>query len=200
MPVNTGPPWSLPSPTLPEAPDGPGDMGEIVAAVHAALGRAYPCLSTGRPTPTEGLLIYETDTDTLLLSTDGVGYSAIWRPATAPSVDASVLTASANFTEASQSFYNTGGVVHFTCSITRLNSALTAGSTGNISNVQMATVDAGWRPPAGNWIIYGGGATGQMAMGYVSDAGVMAVGSLPPGVDWAVSGAITFGGSYPQGN
>jgi hypothetical protein len=77
MPTTSGQPWNLPRPTLPEAPDGPGDIGDLAASVHTALGRAYPCLSTNRPGHTEGLLIFETDTNRLWYS-DGTNWNLLF--------------------------------------------------------------------------------------------------------------------------
>jgi hypothetical protein len=77
MPTTSGQPWNLPSPTLPEAPDGPGDIGDLAGSVHTALGRAYPCLSTNRPGHTEGLLIFETDSNRLLYS-DGTNWNLLF--------------------------------------------------------------------------------------------------------------------------
>lgn len=102
MPVTTGAPWNIPSPTLPEAPDGPGDMGELAGTVHNALGRCYPCLSSARPAHVEGLLIYETDTDIVQIS-DGTNWwpmfmngnkpIGLMRRTTTQSIPNSVVTA-----------------------------------------------------------------------------------------------------------
>lgn len=200
MPTNTGAPWNLPSPTLPEQPDGPGDLSALADSVHAALGRAYPCLSSAHPSPTEGLLIFETDTDTMLISRDGSTWSTVWRAPEAQAETTDAATASTNFSLSSQRWYRLGGLAIFTMSITRLNSTLASTSTGNITNTQMAAVGVGWRPRVGYWHISGGAAVGQHATGYVDENGVMAISTLPPGTpacDWLANNPITWSGSFP---
>lgn len=206
--ANTGNPWNLPSPDLPEQPHGPAQIGDLAESVHAALGRAVPCTSIARPTPTAGMLAYETDTDTLLYCPDGTN----WRVAfTTPTVTngvgggtpqaETVGTASTGFTVvAPQRWYKTGGMVHFSLTVTRSGATITAGATGNITNTQMLTIAAGWRPPLGAWQVNGGGGSGQMMSGYADQTGVMAVGALAPGVDWTTGGSVSWGGSYPCGD
>jgi hypothetical protein len=101
MPTTSGAPWNIPSPTLPEAPDGPGDMQELAGTVHSSLARCYPCTSTSRPSHVEGLLIYESDTDIVQIS-DGTNWQpmfsignkpmALMRRTTVQSIPNAVLT------------------------------------------------------------------------------------------------------------
>jgi hypothetical protein len=83
MPTDTGAPWSLPTPLAPEAPDGPGNLASLATSMHNALGRAYPCLSTSRPSPVAGLLIFETDT-LLLQVSDGTNWLPLYFAGGAP--------------------------------------------------------------------------------------------------------------------
>jgi hypothetical protein len=209
MPTSTGAPWNLPSPLAPEQPDGPAAVSELAAAVHAALGSAYPCLSTARPPAEAGLLIFETDTQRLLWAPDGVTWRVLFAAptvtATGGSPDeggATWLTASTNFSVGTFRVYRTGGQVWFTGAISRLNTVLSAGTDGNITNTQMATIPAGFRPPLGNWQVAAGGVSGKIASGYVSETGVMAIGALCPGTggDWTVGLSMTWSGSYPLGD
>lgn len=213
MATSTGAPWNLPSPDLPEQPHGPAQIGDLAASVAAALGRAVPCTSLARPTPAPGMLAYETDTYTLLISPDGVGWRVLFStptvtgggglsPGTLERND--ILTASTGWTVTSQRFYKVGGTVHHTCSIQRTGATLATNATnGNIVNVQIASIAAGWRPPLGNWQIAGGGSGGNFWAGYVGETGVYAVGWILPGTpanDWATGNIYTGGGSWPCGD
>jgi hypothetical protein len=77
---DTGAPWNLPSPQLPDQPNGPSQISELAASVAAALGRAYPCTSVSRPDPVAGLVIFETDTQILSVCNDGTNWQPVWFP------------------------------------------------------------------------------------------------------------------------
>lgn len=208
--ANTGAPWNLPSPDLPDQPHAPAQMGELADAVAAALGRAIPCVSTALPTAVAGAFAFATDTDTLYFCFDGTNWRVLFSmptitggtglsPGTLERTD--VLTAATGFSVANQRFYKTGGAVWFTASITRTGATLTA-ANGDITNTVMATAAVGWRPPLGNWTIMGGSTAGKVSVGWASDTGAIGVGAIPPATagDWTSGGVWTWGGSWPCGD
>ena len=93
MPSTSG--FSLPYPSLADAPNGPGAIQGLAEAVDPLLQRAHVCTSATRPgSPASGRLIYETDTGLVLL------YSAGWK--VIGSSDA-ILTGARYFATAAQS-------------------------------------------------------------------------------------------------
>lgn len=206
---NTDAPWSLPFPDLPNQPHGPAQLQDLADSVHAALGRAYPCVSTARPDPTAGMIIFETDTQRFMYSPDGVNWRVFLSTPSTSGVAGTVertdiLTAATNFSVQTQRFYMTGGSVHATFRATRLNSTLASVGDGNITNTQIATVAAGWRPPQGSWgSLIGGGIAGRVGFGFVNELGQIFVGALMAGAgvgDWFTGHEIGWTGTWPCGD
>lgn len=131
MSTDTGAPWSLPIPENSDSPLGPTELGDLASSIDSALGRAYPCTSGTRPAQQVGLLIYETDTDTLRVST-GTSWKVVWRDSGAVT---SGFTIQSGWTDVDSYYRLLGSLcyVHIQCN--RSGSDLTFGSTsGGLSD------------------------------------------------------------------
>lgn len=154
MATSTGSPWNLPSPLAPEQPDGPANFGDLADAVHAALGRAYPCVSGARPAAVEGMLIFETDTDTLLVSLDGSTWTAVWTPTVWIEPASPFSNSWVNYGGSWRVFgywKDVFGWVH-------LRGLVKSGSVATIY-----TLPVGYRPSAGETFLSQSGASGYVA-------------------------------------
>lgn len=101
----------------------------------------------------------------------------------------SAITASTNWTMGTQQCARVGRLLYIYFIANRTNSAITAGSSGNITNVQVAQIANDWRPHAN--LGFAGIANGGMWMGYANSAGGIYITALPPKVDLDVGDQIS---------
>lgn len=128
MPSTSG--FSLPYPSLADAPNGPGAIQGLAEAVDPLLQRAHVCTSATRPAaPASGRLIYETDTGLVLL------YSAGWK--VIGSSDA-ISTGARYFSTAAQSIGANTRVAFPSTDYTSILVSRTASGTGHTFTLNRA--------------------------------------------------------------
>lgn len=106
--MGTTPRFGLDYPERTDEPNGPQQIRNLAEDVEGRLSRAFPCLSTARPTGVaDGFMIRETDTG-LVLIWDGAEWDTVGGAA---SGGGAVTTAHAQFSAASAQSVATGNVV-----------------------------------------------------------------------------------------
>lgn len=65
--------FAIPYPELTDPPDGAGQMKALAQKVDTALAGPLICTSTTRPTPTAGAMIFETDTNRIMMGVNVSG-------------------------------------------------------------------------------------------------------------------------------
>lgn len=117
----------------------------------------------------------------------------------APIVSTTVLSGpAANFQIVEQAFYKLGKFVFGNFRIKRVTAALSSSADGNITNTQVASVAAGWRPP-NEAACPPTGTYGMPIPGmYITGAGGLQVGALIPNVAWGINDECQFSCFYIQ--
>ena len=107
-----------------------------------------------------------------------------------------ILTASSGWSIAVQTARKIGRVVTLTFAVQRTGATISGTSDGNLTNVQIASAAAGWRPPDDIPISGGGGNAGVMWSGYLNESGVLAIGALSPNQSVATGDTLTGGATF----
>lgn len=117
----------------------------------------------------------------------------------APIVSTTVLAAAnAGFTVLEQYFYKLGKFVYGNFRIRKDTSALPSSSDGNITNVGITTLAAGWRPPNEVGCVPTGVYGPPIPGIYILQGGTLGVGALMPNVPWAAGSDTQFSTFYIQ--
>lgn len=181
--ADTGLPWQMPYPQVTDVPNAPVAMQELAEKTHAALGYAYPCTAGTRPASKPGLIIYETDTDDLLIG-DGTGWTQLAFGDDTGWVDAveAGWTPVGAFTISNGACRRKNGLVsiHITCVSTN---AITAGDYANTNFLQ---APAGYIPASSNGG-FNGGANGREHAMYIASNGLVVL---------TAGGGISAGGTF----
>lgn len=183
--ANTGAPWNLDYPVATDAPNGPAGIQALAEDAHAALGKAWPCLSTARPAHAAGRIIWETDTGLAQIS-DGTTWWPIafgddtgWLDAIAAGV-----TPATNMTLISGQIRRHNGVVGMYLTV----SYTTGFSAGDIGNTLIVTLPGGFAPTASFIGGINGGGNGASLAAYVNSAG----GVVLTAVNQTIAAGSTF--------
>lgn len=119
--------------------------------------------------------------------------------ADAPVVSTTVLAAAnPGYTILEQYFYKLGKFVFGNFRIRKDTSALASSADGNITNVAISGVAAGWRPPNEVGCIPTGVFGPPIPGIYILPGGTLGVGALMPGVSWAAGSDTQFSTFYIQ--
>jgi len=109
--------------------------------------------------------------------------------------DGSFMSASAGWTIAEQRARRWGKIVMVSFTVNRTGATIAAGTHGNVANVAIATLDAGWRPQLDEAGI-SPRSTGQIWAGYINSGGQLTLAALAPNGDLfsgnQLSGTATF--------
>lgn len=171
--ANTGLPWELPYQALTDPPNGPLGLQELAQKVAACLGYAYPCTTATRPAHATGRIIYDTDTDQLLISNGVDTWDALSKgyddtgwldPVTAG------FTPIGAHTISSGSVCRRNGVVSIYVTMTT-----TAGfAAGDVTNTACLQAPGDWLP-GGTQGGFNGGANGGGLFAYITSGGAVTV-------------------------
>jgi hypothetical protein len=190
MPDDTGAPWLLPFPVLTDQPNGPESVQDLAEQTATMLGRAWPCTSATRPAHSEGLHIWETDTEREYIS-NGTAWLPVAQGDDTGWVDGldEGWSAAANFTLTSIQVRRCNGTVSFYANLTSTNAL----SAGDIANVSMLNASANWIPdhPVGG---IGSGQTGPGLFAYITSGGVVTLTALATAL--GAGGAFSVSGTY----
>lgn len=117
----------------------------------------------------------------------------------APVVSTTVLnTPAANFQIVEQFFYKLGKFVFGNFRIKRVTTQLASSADGNITNITVCGVSAGWRPP-NEAACPPTGTYGMPIPGvYITNGGTMGIGALLPNIPWGVNDECQFSTFYIQ--
>lgn len=189
--ADTGQPWALRYPLLTDAPNGPVATQQLAEQTAAALGHAYPCVSTARPPHDAGLIIYEADLDRLQIS-DG----STWTPLTKGYDDTGWLDAvTVGWTPIGTWTLTSGSCLRRNGFVSVYLNMVTASaiSAGDIANQNVAQAPAGYVPAAQNGA-FGTGTAGGSHHSIITSAGVLILVSTAHG---ATAGAtLSLSGVY----
>ena len=185
---------ALPYPTLTSTPDVPRDVKALADSTDAELG-APGCTSTTRPTTGNylGRLMFETDTGRLIVW-DGSTWRFVGSSATTNDTG-TLITAGTGWTLDTAQLTVRYGIAHAYIAATRSGAAIGSSSDGNISNVAVAAMAAGYRPATS---VGGSSGTAGVLVGmYLNNDGTIGLNALPPGVGLATGAQITASFVYP---
>lgn len=111
-------------------------------------------------------------------------------------ISTGVITAASGWTLAEEHGRRIGNVAMITFTFTRTGSAISSSTTGNITNVSVGTVAAGWRPALDEAGV-SPRSTGTSWNGYVAGgSGTIGLGNLPPNVALGVGDQISGTATY----
>lgn len=113
-------------------------------------------------------------------------------------ISSGVVTAAAGFTIDTQLIRKASGWVDIQLDITRTGADIASSSTGNIVNVGIGTVAAGYRPMGSVGLVVSRG--GQAAGCYIQSNGTLGLNFLPPNVAWGTGDLISFSATYFAAN
>lgn len=106
-----------------------------------------------------------------------------------------VFTAASGWTVSSQRAVQTNGMIYAYFSLTRTGGTINVNDEGDITNIQIGTVAADWRPPFE--VVLGSGNAGRVASGYVNSAGSLYLTSVGGSANITNTKTISLGGTYP---
>lgn len=101
------------------------------------------------------------------------------------------ITASAGWTVSAIRNRKIGKLAIVSCNFQKTGSGISGTSDGNIANVEMGVIAAGWRPH--NDTALGATSTGIMYGGYINEAGQIVLSALPPGQGVSVGDILSVG-------
>jgi hypothetical protein len=107
---------------------------------------------------------------------------------------AAALVIAANWTLTVCTVVRRGKFVQFAAQVVRINSAIAGTADGNIGNLTIGTVVAGYRPAYEVGI--SSRATGPIWGGYVNQAGVFGICALVPNYTLPINGTLTASACY----
>jgi hypothetical protein len=162
-----------------------------IYATSRLVSMPFVCTSTTRPTQglVNGFTIYETDSNVLAVY---IG------PRSTGLVSSGIITAATGWSVGSQSGILTGRVGQLYFVMNRTGANIASSATGNIGNVSVGTVAAGWRPViTAGWA---NGSNGPITGGYLNSAGGLVLASLAQNVTFTTGSQITASITFVQGN
>ena len=200
MSGDTGAPWAVPYAVASDDPDGPAQIAALGSAVHSLLGLAYPCTTGTRPAHVAGQLIYETDTDTLRVST-GTAWRVVWRDTGAVSTG---FVMQSGWSDGGCYYQSFGPLVYVHVQCNRTGSDLTFGANGGLSDtgvvqIPSAAVNTEWSFQAGSGGVNIGGTFG-VAWRLQSSSGVLQITAGNPTVTISSGDIVSADFFTPHGS
>lgn len=169
-----------------------------IYATSRLVSMPFVCTSTTRPTQglVNGFTIYETDSNVLAVYESGA-----WKdigPRSTGLVSSGLIAAATGWTITIQQGILTGRTGQLLVIATRTGANIASSSTGNIGNVTVGTVVAGWRPVI--QVGWANGSNGPITGGYLASNGALVLAALAQNVTFTTGSQLTASITFVQGN
>lgn len=162
----------------------------------AALAALSPAIV---PSTTKPIFFYRTDKvagTELEYTEDGTNFPAIDARQTAITT-AGILTAASGWTLLTQLGVIRSGTVYVRLEFTRTGGTITVPANGNISNIDVATIAAGWQPDATFNVGLAAVGTGPVAVGDVNGGTTIRITAVAPGANIVNTDVLSLAGNWP---